>query len=249
MEISRQWKSDYFDLKTNDQLQREVYLTLKNIDNSVRKINNISSATGGTVDKLTAIVGQFQLRLSKQDKLEREKKILQEEHVKLNERYQNYRNKRKAAEAEEGAKKIDTSPPAKKATRVDAKKVLEESPKGPEPYRPGVEKYREVFTKTPTADPPKGEKPLARKEPLPLICTIVDRVELPSKAPPAKKEAVKDDLFAQLSNLDPGILKSLLTRHVEAAKTSTEKSKEDTEDEGVDILTQIGVSKEDIEVV
>ena len=74
-------------------------------------------------------------------------------------------------------------------------------------------------------------------------------MELPSKAQPAKKEPVKDDLFAQLSNLDPGILKSLLTRHVEAAKTSTEKSKDDTEDEGVDILTQIGVSKEDIEVV
>ena len=127
--------------------------------------------------------------------------------------------------------------------------MLEESPKGPEPYRPGVEKYREVFTKTPSADPPKGEKPLARKEPLPLVCTIVDHVELPSKAPPASKDPIKDDLFAQLANLDPGILKSLLTRHVEAVKTSTEKSKDDTKDEGVDILTQICVSKEDIEVV
>ena len=249
LEVSRQWKSEYFDLSTNDQLQRSFESTRKNILDGVRKIEAISSATGGTCDKLTAIVEQFQLRLDKYDKLEREKKILQEEHQKLNEKYQHYRNKRKAAEAEEGAKKIDTSPPAKKATRADTKKVLEESPKGPEPYRPGVEKYREVFTKTPSADPPKGEKPLARKEPLPLICTIVDRVELPSKAPPAKKDPVKDDLFAQLANLDPGILKSLLTRHVETAKTSTEKSKEDTEDEGVDILTQIGVSKEDIEVV
>ena len=248
--VSRQWKGERdFHLATNNQLQHHLEATRKNILDGVRKIEAISSATGGTCDKLTAIIEQFQLRLDKCDKLEREKKILQEEHQKLNEKYQHYKNKRKAAEAEEEAKKIDTSPPAKKATRADAKKVLEESPKGPEPYRPGVEKYREVFTKTPTADPPKGEKPLARKEPLPLICTIVDRVELPSKAPPAKKEAVKDDLFAQLSNLDPGILKSLLTRHVEEAKTSTEKSKDYTEDEGVDILTQIGVSQEDIEIV
>ena len=36
---------------------------------------------------------------------------------------------------------------------------------------------------------------------------------------------------------------------VETAKTSTEKSKDYTKDQGVDILTQIGVSKEDIEVV
>ena len=60
---------------------------------------------------------------------------------------------------------------------------------------------------------------------------------------------VNNDLFAQLANLNPGILKSLLTRHFETVKTSAEKSKEDTEDEGVNILTQIGVSKEDIEVV
>ena len=82
-----------------------------------------------------------------------------------------------------------------------------------------------------------------------MVCTIVNRVELPSKAPLANKDPVKNDLFAQLANLDPGILKSLLTRHVETAKTLAKKSKEDTEDEGVDILTQIGVSKEDIEVV
>ena len=54
----------------------------------MRKIEAISSATGETCDKLTAIVGQFQLRLDKYDKLEREKKILQEEHVRLNEKYQ-----------------------------------------------------------------------------------------------------------------------------------------------------------------
>ena len=90
---------------------------------------------------------------------------------------------------------------------------------------------------------------MARKEPLPLVCTIVNRVELPSKTPQADKDPVKDDLFSQLANLDLGILKSLLTRHVETVKTSAEKSKEDTEDEGVDVLTQIGVSKEDIELV
>ena len=127
--------------------------------------------------------------------------------------------------------------------------MLEESPKGPEPYRPSVEKYREAFTKAPLADPPKGEKPVARTEPLLLVCTIVDCVELPSKTLKASKDPVDNDLFSQLANLDQGILKSLLTRHVETVKTSAEKSKEDTEDEGIDILTQIGVSKEDIEVV
>ena len=91
LEISRQWKSDHFDLSTNDQLQCSFESTLKNIRDGVRKINDISAATGGTCDKLTAIVEQFQLRLSKHDKLEREKKILQKEHVKLNERYQHYR--------------------------------------------------------------------------------------------------------------------------------------------------------------
>ena len=157
LEVSRQWKSDYFDLKTNDQLQRDFELTLKNIRDGVRKINDISSATGGTVDKLAAITEQFQLRLSKHDKLEREKKILQEEHQKLHERY--IRNKCKAAEAEEGSKKIDSPSPAKKVTHTDTKKVLKESPKGPEPYCPGVEKYREVFTKASLADPPKGGIP------------------------------------------------------------------------------------------
>ena len=159
------------------------------------------------------------------------------------------KNKHKAAEAEEGAKKIDTSPLAKKVTRADTKKVLEESPKGPEPYRPSVEKYREAFTKAPSADPPKGGKPVARTEPLPLVCTIVERVELPSKTLKASKDPVDNNLFAQLANLDPCILKSLLTRHVETVKTSAEKSKEDTEDEGIDVLTQIGFSKKDIEVV
>ena len=211
----------------------------------MRKINDISSATGGTVDKLTAITQQFQLRLKKHDKLEREKKILQEEHQKLHERYIHSKNKRKAAEAEEGAKKIDSPSPAKKVTRADTQKVLEESPKGPEPYHPGVEKYREVFTKASPADPPKGEKPVARKEPLPLVCTIIDRVKLPSKTPKASKDPVDNDLFAQLANLDQGILKSLLTCHIETVKTSVEKSKE----EGVNILTQFGVFKEDIEVV
>ena len=229
MEISRQWKSDYFDLSTNDQLQLTFENTLKNIKDSVWKINNIASATGGTVDKLTAVTEQFQLRLSKHDKLEREKKILQEEHQKLNEKYQHCKNKRKAAEEEEGAKKIESPSPAKKVTRTDTQKVLEESPKGPEPYHPGVEKYREVFTEVSSADPSKGEKPVARKEPLPLVCTIVDRVELPSKTPKASKDPVDNDLFAQLANLEPGILKSLLTRHVETAKTSAGKSKEDTE--------------------
>ena len=106
-----------------------------------------------------------------------------------------------------------------------------------------------VFTKTSSADPPKGEKPVARKEPLPLVYTIVDRVELPSKTLKASKDPVDKDLFSQLANLDPGILKSLLTCHVETVKTSAKKSKEDTEDKGIDVLTQISASKEDIEVV
>ena len=88
----------------------------------------------------------------------REKKVLHEEHQKLQDKYVHLKNKRKAAEAEEGAKKIDSSPPAKKVTRADTKKVLEESHKGPEPYCPGVERYREAFTKAPSADPPKGGK-------------------------------------------------------------------------------------------
>ena len=121
------------------------------------------------------------------------------------------KNKSKAAEAEEGAKKIDSPPPAKKVTRTDTKKVLEESPKGPEPYHLGVEKYREAFTKASPADPPKGEKPVARKEQLPLVCTIVNCVELPSKTLEASKDPVDNDLFSQLANLDPCILKSLLT--------------------------------------
>ena len=112
LEISRQWKSNYFDLSTNDQLQRHLESTRKNILDGVLKINDISAATGGTCDKLKAIVDQFQLRLDKYYKLEREKKILQEEHVKLHEKYQHYRNKRKAAEAEEGAKKIEPPSPA-----------------------------------------------------------------------------------------------------------------------------------------
>ena len=81
------------------------------------------------------------------------------------------------------------------------------------------------------------------------MCTIINSVELPSKTPKASKDPVNNDLFAQLANLDLGILKSLLTLHVETVKTSAKKLKEDTEDKGVDVLTQICVSKEDIEVV
>ena len=98
LEISRQWKCDYFDIKTNEQLQREVDITLKNIDNGVRKIKDNSSATRGTVDKLAAITKQFQLRLKKHNRLEREKKILHEEHQKLQDKYIHLKNKRKAAE-------------------------------------------------------------------------------------------------------------------------------------------------------
>ena len=109
--VSRQWKSERdFDLATNNQLQRHLESTRKNILDGVLKIEAISSATGGTCDKLTAIIGQFQLRLDKCDKLEREKKILQEEHVKLNERYQNYRNKRKAAEQRKKRRKSTLHP-------------------------------------------------------------------------------------------------------------------------------------------
>ena len=92
--VSRQWKGERdFHLATNNQLQHHLEATRKNILDGVRKIEAISSATGGTCDKLTAIIEQFQLRLDKCDKLEREKKILQEEHVKLHEKCQHYRRR------------------------------------------------------------------------------------------------------------------------------------------------------------
>ena len=90
---------------------------------------------------------------------------------------------------------------------------------------------------------------MARKETLPLVCTIINSVELPSKTQKASKDPVDNNLLSQLANLEPGILKSLLTCHVETVKTSAKKSKEDTEDEGINVLTQIGVSKEDIDFV
>ena len=76
LEVSRQWKSEYFDLSTNDQLQRSFESTRKHILDGVRKIEAIATGTERTCDKLKAIVNQFQLRLNKYDKLEREKKIL-----------------------------------------------------------------------------------------------------------------------------------------------------------------------------
>ena len=59
LEISRQWKCGYFNISTNKQLQKEVDITLKGIDNGVWKIYDISSATRGTVDKLAAITKQL----------------------------------------------------------------------------------------------------------------------------------------------------------------------------------------------
>ena len=81
------------------------------------------------------------------------------------------------------------------------------------------------------------------------VSLFVYCVELPSKPLKASKDPVDKDLFLQLANLDHGILKSLLTCHTETMKTSAGKSKEDTEDEETDNLTQIGVRKEDIELV
>ena len=79
---------------TNDQLQKEVDIALKGIDNGVRKIYYISSATRGTVDKLASITEQLQLRLKKHDRVELEKKILQGEHQKLQDKYIHRRRKK-----------------------------------------------------------------------------------------------------------------------------------------------------------
>jgi len=65
LEVSRQWKSEYFDLSTNDQLQCSLESTWKSILDGVRKIEAVTTGTEGTCDKLKAIVDQFQLRLDK----------------------------------------------------------------------------------------------------------------------------------------------------------------------------------------
>ena len=52
LELSRQWKCDYFTIKTNNHLQKEVNISLKGIDNGVWKIYYISSATRETVNNL-----------------------------------------------------------------------------------------------------------------------------------------------------------------------------------------------------
>ena len=77
LEISRQWKCRYFNISTNNQLQKEVDITFKGVDDSVWKIYYISSATRGTVDKLEAIIKQLQLRLKEHNRVVREKKVIQ----------------------------------------------------------------------------------------------------------------------------------------------------------------------------
>ena len=116
LELSRQWKCEHFSIKKNEQLQAEINISLKGIDDGAQKVYDISSATRGTVDKLTAITKQLQLRLKVHERVVREKKALREERVKPQDKYTNLKNKSKAAELEDRAKKINSSPPTKKVT-------------------------------------------------------------------------------------------------------------------------------------
>ena len=74
-------------------------------------------------------------------------------------------------------------------------------------------------------------------------------MELPSKEQLSSKDQVNKELFLQLANFNPCILRTLLTRHTKIMKPPAGKSKEDTADEDVYVLTQIGVWKEEIELV